>query len=477
MNRGTKPRWPGRLGRAGLALVLSGTCGCSHLPFTQPKGPANIAAEGQPPLTMPELQTQVLRYADNYVASVGNSADRVAERIGTDEARLQALKWKVEQGTAAFVNATGLNPVWAALDMLLLAAASHMVIENARSRDIFGGDLEPLLETHRELEATAWMLVNQFLDPGEQAGVRDLIAEWRKQNPNERGVEALHFRELALFLGKGNEPAKRGTTSLFTVLRLNPFSGLDPATVAIEQSRELAARTVAFAERMPTLMRWQAELLTFQVARQPAPQQALGDVGRVSRSLENISKTAEGLPALVDTQRKEALDQLFAGVTAQREAVLADLNAHEATARDLLGQARLTLEAGTAMSNSLDTTIKALDAFLHFVNPPEAKNAPAPSQPSKPFNVLDYGKTAADVGAMAQNLTALLASVDRTAPRLSAVSRQTAEDLKRVVDRAFWRGLVLVVVLLVGSVFAALAYKALARRLLSPADAGSRAGG
>ncbi|HEY1434100.1 MAG TPA: hypothetical protein VGG65_01930, partial [Thermoanaerobaculia bacterium] len=337
-----------RAGRAiGVALTLLAAGGCSHLPFRKPQGPANIAAEGQSPLTLVELQTQVLRYADNYVDSVGHASDRTAEHIGTDDARLEALKWKVEQGTAAFVNATGLNPVWDALDLVLLASASRMVIESARSRQVFGGDLEALLETHRELEATAWSLVSQFLDPGEQAAVREVIATWRKDNPNERGVDALHFRELALVAGRGSQPSNQGPQSLFTILRVNPFSGLDPATVAIEQSRELAARAVAFAERMPTLLRWQVELLTFQMARQPAPQQALADVHRVSRSLESLSKTADGLPTLVDTQRKEALDQFFAGVTAQREAVLADLNAHEATARDLLGQTRATLEAGT----------------------------------------------------------------------------------------------------------------------------------
>jgi hypothetical protein len=320
------------------------------------------------------------------------------------------------------------------------------------------------------------MLVNQFLDPGEQAGVRDLIAEWRKQNPDERGVEALHFRELALFLGKGNEPAKRGTTSLFTVLHLNPFSGLDPATVAIEQSRELAARTVAFAERMPTLLRWQAELLTFQVARQPAPQQALADVGRVSRSLEGISKTAEGLPALVDTQRKEALDQFFAGVTAQREGLLADLDAREGKVRAVLGETKQTLDAAAQMSVSLKAAIQALDAFVHYVSPPPDPKAP-PAPAGKPFNPLDYGAAAGQVGGMARDLTALLQSVDRTGPQLGALGQQTAEDLKGVVDRAFWRGLVLVTALLVGSVFAALAYKALARRLLAPAQTGSRPGG
>jgi hypothetical protein len=115
---------------------------------------------------MPELQSQVLRHADNDVGSVGHSADKVAASIATDDARLEALKWKVEQGTAAFVNATGLNPAWVALDMLLLAAASHMVVEDPRSRRAFGGDVQPLLETHGDeaIDPLGEFLVGRDLD-------------------------------------------------------------------------------------------------------------------------------------------------------------------------------------------------------------------------------------------------------------------------------------------------------------------------
>jgi hypothetical protein len=45
--------------------------------------------------------------------------------------------------------------------------------------------------------------------------------------------------------------------------------------------------------------------------------------------------------------------------------------------------------------------------------------------------------------------------------------------LKDVIDHAFWRGLILIVVLLVGSIPVRLAYRALARRIGQP-DVASR---
>src|SRR5262249_916357 len=153
-------------------------------------------------------------------------------------------------------------------------------------------------------------------------------------------------------------------------------------------------------------------------------------------------------PALIDQQRKEAIDQIFAGVTTQRQALIADLDAREGRLRSLMGDTRQTLDAGARVSDSLKGTITALDAFVHYVSPPPHPNAP-PAKPGKPFDPLDYGKAANDLGGMARDLTTLLATVDKTAPQLGAIGARTAEDLKGVVDRAFWRGLVLVLVLLV----------------------------
>jgi len=472
-----RPPRPGeRLVRLAVAFALAGVVSCSHLPIIKKtEAPANIAAEGKAPLTVTELQFEVLRFADNYSSSVAHAADQVSKEIATREAQVESLKWKLEQATAAYVDGTGPNPVWNALDMVALATVSRMVMQDARSREIFGGSLEPLLDTHRNLEATAWSLADQFLEPSEHKELQELFDEWRRQNPNERNVSGVHFREFALALGKASTPDKVKATSIFSLLYIDPFAGLDPTTVAIEQSKDLAARTVAFAERMPTLLRWQAELLTLQVARQPDPQQLLADANRVSRSIEGVSKTAEGLPALVKEERQAAIDQFFGGVTTQREAILQDLDAREGKFRTLLGETKQTLDSAQQMSVSLKAAIVSLDAFVHYVSPPPDPNAP-PAKPGKPFDPADYGKAASDVGGMARDLTALLSTVDKTAPQLGVIGARTAEDLKGVVDRAFWRGIVLVLLLLVGSVFAALAYRALARRLFArPAADSARA--
>ena len=414
---------------------------------------------------MSTLQVEVLRFADDYVSSVSHAADGAANALPTREAAVAALKWKIDQATVAYADATGENPVWNALDLTVFATVSRMVIEDAKAREDFGEAVTPLVQVHIQLERSAWALAGGFLTPEQAQELRGLVVEWRKEHPAERDVTGARFREFALSLGKAPQTAAQAKpTSVFSMLYLDPFAGLNPTTVAIEQSRELAERVVAYAERAPTLVRWQAELLALQVSQQPAPQQVLADAGRASRSMESIAKTAEGLPVLVDEQRKAAIDQLFAGVAAEREAILAELDSKEATIQTLLGQLRETMNAGGEMGKSLTATIQSLDAFVHYVSPPAPATAP-PAKPGRPFDVVEYGKAASDVGGMARDLTAFLRSADETAPAIARLSQKTGDDLKRVVDHAFWRGLVLILVVLVGSVPARLAYKALARRL------------
>jgi hypothetical protein len=454
-----------------IAAIFTIT-GCSVLPFRKktPTGPMISTATGTMPAAA--LQSEVLRFADSYVAAVADASDQVAATIKTRDAQVAALHWKINQATSAYLDATGENPLVNALDLLVLASVSRMVVEAGGAGEALGPAPEPLLTEQKDLETMAWNLAGQFLTPDQRQELQNLIQEWRKKNPNDRSVATARFRDFALELGKISSPGNIRPTSIFSMLYIDPLAGLSPTTVAIQQSRELAERTVSYAERAPTILRWQAELLALQIGGQPDAQQVMTDLERASLSISDVAKTVQGVPELVDAQRKAAIDQFFAGVAAERSAILADMGSQESRFRDLLSQLQLTMNAGGQMGTSLTETIKSLDAFVRYVSPPTPPNAP-PAKPGKPFDPLDYGKAASDVGGMARDLNAFLQSVEKTAPKLAGIGQQTGEDLKGVIDHAFWRGLILVGVLLVGSIPVRLAYRALARKVGS-ADATPR---
>ena len=402
-----------------------------------------------PAQQMTELQAMVMREADQYAALVAQGADDFQTKLGTTEARITALRWKLEQATSAYITATGENPALNAVDMVVLATVSRLVVEDFWMGDKFGAAAQPLLEIQRRLETNAWVVAEQAMTPEQRDQLRELIQQWRAENPHVRNVAAARFSDLVKLLEKRarSQPGQL-PTSLLSLAGVNPLAGLDPAVQAVEQTRQLAARAMYYAERAPRLLSWQVELLTYQLAEQPESQQVLADVGRVSKATQSFAQTAEGLPGLIKEEREAAINQLLAGVAQERSNILATLEAQEAQLKELLPQVRETLKTGGDMGDSLKGAIQSLDAFVHYVSPPETNAVPQPPDTnSLPFNILDYGKTATEIAAMAKEINTLLTSLNQDAPVVAKLSQQTAADLKTVVDHAFRRGLILIAAL------------------------------
>jgi hypothetical protein len=53
------------------------------------------------------LQSQVMRFADTYVAMVSQGCDDATDASTNTDVRLAALRWKLQQATAAYNDATG----------------------------------------------------------------------------------------------------------------------------------------------------------------------------------------------------------------------------------------------------------------------------------------------------------------------------------------------------------------------------------
>jgi hypothetical protein len=452
-----------------LSLLVLFSCGCSRIFKRDRRATAQINslqvvtnASGKP-VQLEVLQNVVQRFADSYASTVAQAVDDLELNETRPDTRIEALRWKLSQATSAFIDATGPNPTLNMLDLIVLASVSRMVMEDERAR-FFGAAGDNLLETHRRLEANAWDIGRQLMTPNHQQQLRDMIDEWRRRNPNQRYVATTRFRELAFAVGKSQQPAISSPTSIFSLLFLDPLAGLDPTAIAIEQTREMAERAMFYTQRMPILLSWQIQLMSLQLAEQPEIRQILSDADSFSRSSAEFAKVADQLPQLVNDQREAAIKQILDGVAAERTNLLAGLAAEEQKARALLTEARETLNAGSGMAASVSETIKNLDAFVRYVAPTNESPATVSSN-SHPFNVLDYGAAAGQVGLAAKDLNTLLAGVNQTTPELARFGQQTTEGATNLIHRLFWLGLVLILILLAGSVLAALVYRAVANRL------------
>ena len=236
---------------------------------------------------------------------------------------------------------------------------------------------------------------------------------------------------------------------MFSLLNVDPLAGMEPAVREVAQTRMFAERVLFVTQKMPTLLRWQTELLSVNAVEMPAVQQLISNSTQLSVSVERFAYVAERLPEQLSKEREE---------------IVKALQTQERDIASLMGQ-------GTQFSASLNTTFTTFDALMKRFGVGEPKSEETPPANAVPFRIQDYTQSAAQIEATAGRLTELLGMLDRTMgsfnlAQLSAqagpVVQQAQAGGKEVVDYAFWKGILLVVIVLV----AALIYRFLVTRLL-----------
>jgi hypothetical protein len=434
------------LARRLLLLLIAGTllsgCTFTNRIFRDRAGEQR-AAEIQ------QLQLAVMRFADEYTARVGEQVGAFQE--GTDDAaeRLAAQSWLVSQATSAFMIATGFNADLNAIDMLVFATLSRMVIEDRWVGEVYGERAAGLLAAHRALEDRIWGYSTALLTEAQISELRSSIDAWHLANPLGRAVPFIHLEDFAF----ATRQARAGTASpgsIFAFLGIDPLSNLDPAVRELAQSRQLAERAVYYGQRVPKLISMEAQRLAFALAVTPESAGLLQSVGHVGTAAQEAGNLAANLPELLAAERAAMIEQLT-GV----------MDARQGQLQALVAELRLALEVGGATSDSVRETIASLDALAGRF---ERSGSAAAGAPPRPFDITEYTEAMRQLGETAQKLQVLLGHADDTAPALAQLSDRTAGWLAEFVDHVYWRLVQLSLVLVAASVLGALGYRAIVRR-------------
>jgi hypothetical protein len=400
------------------------------------------------------LQLRNMRFADEYVGSIIEPIRHFQASTDNAADRLAAQNWMLSQATAAYTIASGPSPVVNEVDMVVLATLSRMVIEDAWVSERFGERAAPLRDAYRRLEPLALNLAKIDLPADQIAELQHVIAEWRAQNPHVTAIAYVHFRDVANSIRRPTAGGADSLSGIFTALGLDPFSGLDPAVREIAHTRELAERTIYYAQRVPNLLDMQVERLTYELATMPEMTRLLANADRVAGAASTTGRVVGELPSLLTREREAAIRQFMEAVTIE--------TAHT---RQLVTELRGALDAGTETSTSLNTTIRSFDQLMARFEQPNPAGA-GPQAPGRPFDIREYTAAAAEITRTANELQALVAGVERGSPALTQAADRATVTLQNVVDHAYWRIVQLIGLLLLGGLGAALTYRSIARRWL-----------
>ena len=391
--------------------------------------------------TAPPIEQQfqdLTRYLDQMVFRI-EEASRVFEiEAGTPEAEVEAARLRLEAIRWATRLTSGPNSLTNALDLVVLASTFRWLQEDYWIPEVWGEAARALVVALRQVEKDGWTLLEAYLDEPRVAEARRVLALWREKNPliqRESFAEFPTFRTLA----EGQPAELEGeTTSLLGLLGLDPVSGLEPAAREVERARQLGLRALFFLQRAPRLVAAELEYRVLRVRASVEARQALANTERIATSLESFAATTAALPE---------------AVRLEREALVRDLEQAQEPLGRLLEKTQATLVAGERTSAEVNRAIRTLDAFAARFDQREGPAA-QPDALARPFDVTEYGQAAERIGVGANQLTALVAELDRSLPEIQGILDQAVAVGERSVDRAARRLLEVGLILIAASALA-----------------------
>ncbi|MBL9136139.1 MAG: hypothetical protein JNK85_09740 [Verrucomicrobiales bacterium] len=417
------------------------------------------------------LQQDVLRFADDFTTRMVLGIDKL--RLGHQPLEDdEALQFKVAIASQVYAVASGSHSLAALVDLTVLVTVMRKTLENPMQSATFGDSVEFMVSSCRELEGDLSALARKALSADQLTELETSLGQWEQREVNLRDVLMARGEDLpALFPQRSRQQSAR-SGSVFGLLGVDPLAGVDPAVREVARTRLFAERALFVMQRMPRLLRWQAELTAIHATKLPAVESVVSNAGDLTASLNRFVRVAEQLPAQLAQERAE---------------ILKSLESQEGRLAPLAGEVRQALIAGSQMSTSLTVTLGTFDALMKRfgVGEPKPPTPPNPdpaahsNPPAAPFRIQDYGETAARIEAAARQLHALVESVQDTlgSTNLSQLPatfepavQQARAGGKEVVDYAFQRGALLIGLCLA----AALAYRFLAARLPLPRGTGQK---
>ncbi|MEC4748116.1 hypothetical protein [Methylomicrobium sp. Wu6] len=432
----------GRVPKVILLLALAlGVSGCNLLKTTlelPEKGIRSLFSLNQDAGLDPvELQSQLLRFADNSIESLNLAIGKLQREEDKATRRRTLLSRRITTTNDILAIVTGANINANLLDMIILASLNRMNVEDYWIPKIYGESAKPYLLVSQDVEKQILRIAATALKKEQISELRAAVKTWHEQHPNVRSpsdVGALGFASEVEQLNRSSRPGI--TSSVFNLLAIDPLAGLDPATRELADTRLFAERGLFLARHMPTLVRWETELLILQTAEMPQMEKLLANATQLSESAERLGQTAERLPEFIRSERQQ---------------VVQALDTHQPGLTRLAAQTEKALEAGKQMS---DSSTAALKSFQDVVRQLQA----SPSNPNaEPFRINDYTAAAAQINATAQDMMKLLQAFDQTlasgkidglSTRLGAVVTQAQAGGKEWVDYTFRKTLFLGLILI-----------------------------
>jgi len=423
-------------------------------------------------MTEAELQAQVMAFADRYVALIMTASSEYVAQSPSPENRRIIRSQLVFSIANAFSIAAGPDPDFALLDMVVMITMGRLIFEEHYMKK-YGNEFAPIVKRFRLTEKDIWQIAGRVLSKQQQKELMAMIRDWRRNNPEVIAFSYIRFRDFAIDQKKSKSSKQKKPSGL--------FGSVEKATQQVEEMRLLAERGLYLGTRMPLMTGAFADVWVSQLAVNPDVRNIVADLHQLSEVSQRMAVVAEKLPEdiakerqttidqLVDhisKERKRTINQLVEQIARERRRTIEEFIAEEKRMRGLLTDLKQTLNSGNDLLTSANTLVERLNL---------GQADTETTTPSKPFDIKDYQTTLVEASSVIQQLHGLVRTVDqmgleKTLPQIIKAIEQVEKHGVDWVVFAFFLGIALILLFLVGSVIAMLAYRYFYRRIFEPSQ-------
>jgi len=429
----------------------------------------NDATDADKVMTEAELQGHMMTFADRYWSVMNSAGIEYGENQPSPE-KSRTIKALLTYSAAdAFTIAAGPKPVAAFLDMVVMVTLGRMVFEQHYTQ-IHGSEVAPIVDGFQKVEADIWEIASDILTAEQQRKLMTLIQTWRQNNPKNIVFSSVRFSEFEKFRGFSDDSGKTSSGGL--------FRSVAKATEQVEEMRLLSERAMYLGSRLPMMTGAFADVWASRLTRNQDVKSIIVDLNRLADVTQRIADISEKLPDDLAKERDTAINQLLGGISVEREKTInqlmqeisrerrqtiEDFLAEEKRIGGLLTDLKLTLVSG----NDLLISSNAILDRLNF-----GQREGDATEPSKPFDIKDYQATLQGASTAIVRLHELVKTIDQMGlenrlPVITKAIDKIGRQGEEWVLQAFMLGVVLILILLIGSVFAMICYRYFAQKMLS----------
>lgn len=426
-----------------------------------------------------QLQSRVMNMADDYIAAISEAVMLYLRRDEvTPQGRALAQSFLRNGVGAALDIGAGPNPAVNLLDLLVLSTMQTRAFEDRWMPAGIGEAGTGTLVRMRQAETDLWSKASDLLTAEQAAVLRRLIDAWFEQNPHRTVVSLVRFVEFSDSRNISSTSLRGQATGL--------LREISEVTGAIDDARLFGERALWFTSRYPFVVGQQTELTLYRLAAQPEAARLFGaleavrdlaqsindridklgpDLGKEQDSFfdrvaaeraRTISQAETALShsltaALNDVeqrfraQRADTVEQFFDRLAAERRGLMEDITGRQNELRETMTELQKTAEVTSQLAREVTTTIAAADKVA-------GRFARDPSVVGEPLSMADVREVALAAADTAAMTTRALEEFNKlvNSPELDRRMGALAGPLSAAIDRAFYRGVLLVVLLVAG---------------------------